>query len=605
MRRQSAMPTAAAVLAGIALAAPAPAKILITEVLPGVTTSTTNGDTVELYNTGPGAVNLTDWVLTDLDPNSVEADLMSEGTFAPASLSLPDLAAGDFAVIVFANDTASYTVTNYGLRIVSTASMGTLDVSDQLLLLDSGGTPIDSVAWSLSDDSPDGTTITDRIEDLSALTGPTPGYGITSLGDAEWDGPDTIADHDEYRANTVDFTGLSTINTWGGGAIRRRSTDGVFEEASPDGPAQWEAIARHDVRLGNPSDPLVTVDGLRPIRKTGDLADWLSNLDTSNFPARRIARLADQSPADFVLPSNDDLDDWDDVLALALAGSWDEAFAAAAPLGYEVVEFLDTATNDTFHILREATVPGEAGFRGMGIFVFDDNPATRPYLTLQAPHPRFDSNTLAELALAVPQVRPRAALIAGTHRRNHTTTSTCDGTDGDGNPYRISDVAHHTQNFFHRAHIAFDGALPDPIQIQFHGFCCPGSGNYTSLSDDVVLSTGVSAVPGPQDFVALWRARIDAQNYFAASGTDLTTAVVFGDGATVLGATTNVQGRISNGVALGDACNTAAGGATGRFIHIEQDPDVRTEPQHILTALIEALDQFETIPVELDLFRVD
>jgi hypothetical protein len=46
----------------------------------------------------------------------------------------------------------------------------------------------------------------------------------------------------------------------------------------------------------------------------------------------------------------------------------------------------------------------------------------------------------------------------------------------------------------------------------------------------------------------------------------------------------------------GEECDTAAGSATGSFIHLEQDPDVREEPQHILDALNEALDEAEDLP---------
>jgi hypothetical protein len=68
----------------------------------------------------------------------------------------------------------------------------------------------------------------------------------------------------------------------------------------------------------------------------------------------------------------------------------------------------------------------------------------------------------------------------------------------------------------------------------------------------------------------------------------------------LLGAATNLQGRISNGVAEADACDTAALSASGRFYHLEQVPDVREEPQHILTALSEALDIGDDVPSPCD-----
>lgn len=564
------------------------ADILITEVIPNVSTDATRGDMVELFNSGPDAVDLTGWILSDLDPNPI-GGVLQDPTFAPLALGVPPLQPGQFAVVDFVDDSgsASWHATNYGLRIVAPLTAGSYLGSerDELLLADAAHTPIDFVAWADSN-----TTVpADSYQDLSAMTGVVHAYGLTP-GSAAWDGPEHITSDAEYYAAAVDFTAYATVTSWGGGAIRRKSTNGVFAVGAPDGVAQWEAVPRHHVRLGNPSDDVPTGAGIRPIRVTDDLAGWLAQIKSTSFPERRLAPSSNQDPADFVAADDQARTDWQGVLALAMASMWEEAFAAADSIGYEVVEFLDTPTGATFHILRERFVPGEVGFTGMGTYVFYDGPGARLGLVLQVPHPIFDSNTLEQGALATPQVLPRLLMIAGTHRNNHTHPSLCDGTIADGVPYRISDVAHHPENFFHATHLWLEANSPGVRSIQFHGFCCPGSDNYAGLQDDCVLSNGFNAPPAGNDFTRIWRGRIDAQN-FLAGGTDRTTAAVYGADASVLGATTNIQGRVTNGVAPGDACDTPASGASGRFIHIEQDPDVRAEPQHVITALIEALDQ--------------
>ncbi len=581
------------------------ADIIITEVIPGVSTDGVDGDTVELYNTGPGAVDLTDWVLTDIDPGSVESDVLTEGTFAPAGISLPTLASGEFAVVIIADTTgtAGYVSTNYGLRITaSLTSPGTSifdDEYEQLLLVDDFGNPIDFVAWSVGAGSPSSTT--DTIEDLEALTLPTAGYGLTP-GNAAWDADDDITDLTHYRTSTVDFSGFDGVSSYGNGAIRRVSTNGVFNVGSPDGPLQWEAIERHEVRLGNPSDDVVGVGTIEPLKYADDLAAWLAMSDFSSHPDRRIAR--DESGGEFQPPNPMDLSDWESVLALALAGDWDDCFDAANDLNYEVVEFLDTASDETFHILRDRNIPGEADYIGQGIFVFHNGAGVRDYFVLQAPHPRWDTDTMDQTALAIPQVFPRVAMISGTHRRNEPVDSLCDGSHSNGDPYRISDVAHHPDNFFHRTHRYLHSNLTDMVALQFHGFCCPGSAPYGSVTDDCIISNGHNASPGVNELTTLLAARIEAQN-FLADGTDLTTVAVYPDDTSVLGARTNVQGRITNGVSAGDECDTYASGASGDFVHVEQDPDVRDEPQHVITALIEALDLLESVPVELDAFSVE
>lgn len=577
---------AALVLSLCCMVPVAGADVLITEVIPNVSTTATRGDVVELYNTGPDAVDLTGWILTDLDDDPV-AGVPQDATFAPGSLGLAPLQPGEFAVIDFvdAAGTASWHATNYGMRIVAPLGAGSFLGSerDELLLTDATYTPIDFVAWADT-----GTTVpTDSYEDLSALTGVVFGYGLTP-GTAAWDGIETIGSDAEYYASAVDFTAFAAVSTWGGGAIRRRSTNGVFDVGNPDGPAQWEAVPRHRATLGNASDDVPSGMGLRPIRITDDLATWLGQIETTTFPDRRIARFADQNPADFVPAGAPEKAAFTAVLALAMNAAWEEAFAAADAMGYEVVEFLDTVTGETFHILRERFVPGEVGFTGGGVFAFFTGSGVHATLVIEIPHPVFDSETLEQGALALPDVRPRVLMIAGTHRNNHPTASTCDGTLDNGEDYRISDVAHHPDNLFHTAHVWLESQLPDMRTVQLHGFCCPGAGTYAALADDCVVTNGFNAAPPASDFGRIWADRIEAQG-FLADGADLTTVAIFGEDTNLLGGTNNLQGRITNGVAPGQECNTPAAGASGRFYHLEQDPDVREEPQHILDALKEAL----------------
>jgi len=572
----------------ILLASTARADVLITEVIPNVTTTATRGDVVELFNTGPGAVDLTGWILSDLDADPI-AGVPQDPTFAPGGLGVEPLAPGEFAVIDFvdASGTASWHSTNYGLRIVAPLQVGSFLGSefDELLLTDAADVPVDFVAWADA-----GTIVSvDSYADLSAVTGVVFDYGLTP-GAAAWIGAETIVSDVDYYASAVDFTAFATVSTWGGGAIRRRSVNGVFDVANPDGAGQWETVPRHQATLGNASDDVPSGMGLRPIRLTDDLTDWLGQIETTTFPDRRIARFADQNPPDFVAALAQEMSDFEGLLALAMSGSWEEAFAAAVPLGYEVVEFLDTVSGETFHLLRERFVPGDVGFTGRGIFAFFSGSGVRDSLVIEIPHPIFDSNTLEQGALALPDVRPRVLAIAGTHRHNHPDFTTCDDDEG---IYRISDVAHHPDNFFHTAHVWLEANLANMRTVQFHGFCCPGVPPYADLTDDCVMTNGFDAVPGLNDFGRLWNDRIEAQG-FLADGVDLTTAALFPEDTSHLGGTNNLQGRVTNGVPVGMECNTPAVSASGRFHHLEQDPDVREEPQHILDALKEALDAEST-----------
>ncbi len=579
----------------MACSAVSPAAVLITEVLPGVNTTVTNGDTVELYNTGPGAVNLTDYILSDLDPASAETSILNEATFAPGSLSLPLLAEGEFAVVKFVDSTGgtlfSYIDTNYGLEIhapLATNSSSYLGNDfEQLALADSSGDVLDFLAWCDSGDTLSASAEEDAREDLGAFTTPTSDYSITLNTANSWSGADTFVNLADYISATIDFNGLTSISTYGGGAIRRKSTNTTFEEAFPDGPAQWEAVVREDATLGNFSGTVTTGSGIQPIRATGDISEYIANLRISFFPERRITIDQDQTPSDFQVPDSTRQSDFVDVVVKCLAGQWEEANDDASALGYQLVEFLDTTTDNTFYILREIEYPGEVGYTGGGTYIFDPSMDAKD-LVIQVPHPLHDSNTLAESGEFLTQARQRVTMIAGTHRNNSITETGCDGTFSNGDKYRISDVAHYTDTLFHATHKHLMAALPTARFVQLHGFCC--SVDY-GISEDVVVSEGHNSVPPMNSFARLWQEHIDAEVFVADDGMggDLTEAALYGDGASVLGATNNIQGRLINGVTEGDECDTAALGSTGRFIHIEQDPDVREEPQHIINAFLLAL----------------
>lgn len=580
-------------LAAAALCVRAEAKLLITEVVPGVSTTATAGDTVEIYNTGPGAVDLTGCVLSDLDPASAESAPATEGSFAPLSLALPPLAAGDFAVVVFTLNTgaASFIQANYGLKIFAplVASGSMFDSTYEQVALFDGATPtpnaVDSVVWR--DDGSAPSNASDTQDDLAALTPATKpaGFAFTLTPDAQWAGPDAIPDLATYQANAADLTGRTAVTTYGGGVLRRRSVEAVFNEGAPDGPAQWESVDRTDATLGNFSGLVAAPGGYLPIQDTDNITTRVEFLRSTIHPDRRIDILEDVNR--FTEPSGADIAAWRLAVRAARAGQWVDAFGLAQPLGYELVEFLDTITGATFYILQEAVEPGDPGYRGLGIYIFDLAPEADAMLILQAPHPIHDSLTLEELALAIPQLRPRAAMISGTHRNNHTSVTPCDGTFEDGSSYRISDVAHYAGNFFEPAHEELEGYVANTCVIQFHGFSAAA---YPALAHDVVVSNGVGA-PALGAAARVIAARIDAQGFIANDGLggDLTTAAIYGVDTFSLGATNNLQGRFTNGVAPGAICDTPALAASEHFIHIEQDLDVRQEPQHIITALQEAL----------------
>lgn len=578
-------------LTGLLAAASAalPAQVLITEVIPTVSTTSTAGDTVELYNAGGAPVSLTNWILTDADPGSVEGpgNFANEGSFAPPGLALPDLQPGEFAVVVVTlnTGTATFLPTNYGYLITAPlqASGGAWDGDfEQLMLLNAAEVLQDSVVWGVTDAA----VSSDARDDLGELTLPTSAWFALNATNA-WAGADVIMDQAAYNAADIDATGATAVSGFGAASIQRLSTGTTWSQGAPDSAANFTVTPRHRATLGNFTSDVATLAGLRPIRQTGNLTDRLIALKSSSSPDRRIDTTEDTNR--YVEPGPAEMATFRAAIAQMDAGQYEAAFATAQPLGFEVVEYRDTQTGATIHLLIEREVPGQPGYAGGGIYVFDNNPEARQNLILEAPHPIQDGKTLDEAALAIPQLRPRLAMIAGTNRRNHTTLTPC--TNAVVDDYRISDVAHVTTAYFHGAHLELYNAVPDTLTVQLHGFCksCHGSAFH------VIASNGVGQYRSTLTPTWLLATNINAMAHMLPNPAGVSNAAVYDYDVEFLGATNTAQGRINNGVALGNECSDDAVAAFETFLHIEQSEAVRDDPQHVIDALNHILDQRDGI----------
>ncbi len=580
---------------GFALGGIGHAQILITEVIPGVTLSQTDGDKVELFNAGGAAVDLTDWVITDLDSDAsgVEANPLLEGTFAPASLSVPLLQPGEFCVITFVDpaspegDNSAMTAQAYGFDITIELEPDIRRNNDQACLFSSLGSMEDCVVYG---SSPEATT-GDQEGDMRALTLPdNNGYGVGVLGDQNgWAGLDNIGTDASYKRYAVAIDPPFDIEQAGGsGSIQRVNVGPVFMEGVPDGADFFVVEDVSSASLG--AHTFSATDGtLALLTNTGDLENYL----TFTLPGTKLDITQDTDT--FTIPSAVDRVQFRRVIDLMLAGDFTRAHFFATPLGYEVIEWTDTpGTGDTFYVLQESANLGQPGFRGLGTYVFDNTSIN--HMCIQAPHAYSDSLTRHEVADMLVQVRPRLTMFAGTHRKNSTTDTDCDGTDLGGDPYRISDCAHTVISFFQMAHEQFVEDDPTAYVLQIHGF------GTTPSAFDVIISEGRDYTPPGGNFSQILEDRIDAQSFWA-DGTDLTEAAVYSEDETVLGGQTNTQGRYVNGVqwALVSDNYAPAGTADGHFLHIEQDGDVRQENQHIIDATLETINIFG-LPVELTIF---
>jgi hypothetical protein len=211
--------------------------------------------------------------------------------------------------------------------------------------------------------------------------------------------------------------------------------------------------------------------------------------------------------------------------------------------------------------------------RGDARAFFNLNPSAPPVL-LEAPHPVYDRGTaLQGWALLRAEVA-RGLVVSGSNRCaspeatpcSRGTTSAC----GKAQAYRKADAAHHPFSTFHSLHVGFSEAYPTDWVVSLHGMKREG----------VSLSNGTLAPVLPQEPLAI------VARSLLADGVSSVTACSEGTGAPVtihLCGSGNMQGRHLNGSS--NACTRRSPLPSHRFLHLEQSPTLRNEPEPIARAL--------------------
>jgi hypothetical protein len=279
-----------------------------------------------------------------------------------------------------------------------------------------------------------------------------------------------------------------------------------------------------------------------------------------------IACVTDATPGKgslgFIVPDSAAQNDWRSVAAQMLKGNCDTITLPGSLNTYSVKPFTDSANNKKYCVLREVIDADKNGKvdKGWGTFIVNNNPIRE--LAIAAPHTLADLNTQTEAIGVFKGVDARAYLLAGTHRDANTTRSTCQAAADTSN----SDAANNADSMF-QATIeqlaAYYDIRPYTV-IEFHGMAVD------SCVTNVYLSYGVNQPPAADDKIRALKANL--LKYHPAWDIAMPGDTPPCD----LNATNNVQGRLLNGVAAPDVCKAIATSYSGRFIHIEQDPNNRT-----------------------------
>ncbi|AUX44028.1 hypothetical protein SOCE26_054880 [Sorangium cellulosum] len=272
----------------------------------------------------------------------------------------------------------------------------------------------------------------------------------------------------------------------------------------------------------------------------------------------------------FVAPSAAQMDAWRSAVRAMLRGTCSAALPPALSPFMQRRILRDGESGRRYCALLEiADRNGDRIVdRGVGTFIVDA--AAERELSHQAAHPLADVGTELEAVTLFKETRSRSFLMAGAHRDASFAASNCQSAS------TSSDVAHDVANVFHASQLELAshyGSTPW-WTIQWHGMAAG-----TCASVDVHLSHGVDAAPTDADRILALRRNLLVYRPAWRVG-------VPGSQLCSRNATTNVQGRFLNGVPAGRVCGSAAGRASGRFVHIEQDPGFR-DPDSWIAAVMD------------------
>jgi hypothetical protein len=287
------------------------------------------------------------------------------------------------------------------------------------------------------------------------------------------------------------------------------------------------------------------------VTQSGDLADHIDSI---------IAAMpTTNGGGEYQQPNAESRALWREIIDHILDGELAEAHTKALTKNYQVVLYTDTESADSHvHVLLERTAGSTS--RYWGTFLFNPSPL-RPSFVIQSPHPRYDLNTGYQSVRIYLHTGARAFFVAGTHRCNGISYSSCSGTttacSETSEPYRYSDQCHVVDSTFQITTQAMLNQDPNLLVVQPHGYG-QGTGD-----PDLIISNGTRYMPTGTDYAVAFR---DAMQDIDPT---LTAKVAHIDlDWTELIGTWNTQGRLLNGSS--NPCSSSPSSATGQFVHIEQ-----------------------------------
>ena len=212
---------------------------------------------------------------------------------------------------------------------------------------------------------------------------------------------------------------------------------------------------------------LITAPVHASILKSGSFYDYTLELKNQTFS---------EDSGDYVSPSVSQRNDFSNLAISLFDHNWVDAEVQANALGYDLVQFHNTTTNDTYWGVTEQLVNGEQT-KGWGSYFINENATTN--VTVQVTHPVNDTNTHRLGARVFERSGANAFAMAGAHRSANGSQT--------ANPTSLP------FSIFQEVHEVFNGGYGDSTAWQLHGFGSSTRAKFPSRTD-AVLSDGAGNV---------------------------------------------------------------------------------------------------------------
>jgi len=289
-------------------------------------------------------------------------------------------------------------------------------------------------------------------------------------------------------------------------------------------------------------------------------------------------RMPLQGSEKYVHPSQEVMQDWEILVSQMLTGTCNplNVPASLSSVGYQLGIVSDIASQTEYCVLVNYVDANNDGVvdAPWGIAAVNLNQDVKN-LSLDIPHPLHDGTWEQGINVFL-GINARSYTMSGSHR--YANAALACQTD-----YQIADAAH-TLNTFHASSRAifqfYNNLNVDHASIQLHGMAS------TSCTDDAYFTPGTAiGLPSSREKIALLRDALQdlLNDALLQTGVDprnddpalLLPLSLPGETDCTLSGGTNVQGRMFNGVNLDHVCTVEADQYSGRFVHVEQQRNLR------------------------------